>query len=69
MIGQAYTLFSKDTTYNNEYNATLLDLLLNELHESDTVDILCENLRFIGVGNGGSIVTYFRNFILLLLVN
>lgn len=45
--------------YNNEYNATLIDLLLNELYESDRIDILCENLRFIGLGNGGNVLAYF----------
>lgn len=58
--GQAYTLFDPNKIYNNDYNATLLDLLIYDLQQREYLYIRSDNIRFIGYGLGGNILLYFR---------
>lgn len=57
--GQAYTYFSNQKIYNNEYNSTILDLLLYELQKQEIFFLRSDNFRVIGFGNGGNIITTF----------
>ena len=60
--GQAYTFYHADAIYNNDYNAMIVDLLLQELIENKRIDPKAETFRFIGSGFGANILLYFRNY-------
>lgn len=57
--GQAYTYFSPNSTYNNSYNATLLDLLLFDLQRNSEILLRSDNFRLLGFGNGANILSFF----------
>jgi len=57
--GQAFTYFTPGLTYNNVYNATLLDLLLYELQKKSHFLLRSDNFRLLGFGNGANILCFF----------
>jgi len=60
--GQAYTLFNEEIVYNNDYNACLIDMFLEELATQGEIDLNKDSFKFIGVGYGANILLYYRNF-------
>jgi len=60
--GQAYTLFDEHAIYNNDYNASMIDLLLEELTTNKAFNPSVDTLKFVGIGFGANIFLYFSNF-------
>lgn len=56
---QAYTLYTSEITYNNEYLSKCLDLLIYELVRRKLFHIRSDNLRFIGFGYGCNAILHF----------
>ena len=57
---QPYTLYSEKISYNNEYLAMVLDLLLYRLSKDRVIHIRSDNLLLLGTGLGANVALTFR---------
>lgn len=57
--GQAFTMYNKDSVFNNVELSKLVDSLLFYLSQQRTISLDYDDLKFVGLGYGGLILSYF----------